>query len=143
MPECCPQSPLFELYPGRPMEQTFSYSRDNVPHLPALRPLTPQIPHNITYPRTGTQPIKMAAVDPQLQIDYPEEWWNVPRENYSRVPGDAAADDDEEDEDTDELTDEDTDADTDEDIDAGTAYWPWAVVLVFLVAAVVLLGRRK
>ncbi|NRB21717.1 hypothetical protein HRU45_03155 [Candidatus Dependentiae bacterium] len=30
----------------------------------------------------------MAAVEPGLRIDYPEEWWNIPRMNY---PGESLA----------------------------------------------------
>lgn len=84
MPQCCPKSPLFYLYPGRPMEQTFFYTRDNIPHEPPIpRNLVPQISGNHTIPRTGAQPLKMAAIDPQMQIDYPESWWEVPREPFA------------------------------------------------------------
>ncbi len=89
MPECCPQSPLFYLYPGRPMSQYFSYTRDNIPPRPPItKPLRPQIAHDAPLPFEGSQPQKMSAVEPGLRIDYPEEWWNIPRMNY---PGESLA----------------------------------------------------
>lgn len=89
MPECCPQSPLFYLYPGRPMSQYFSYTRDNIPPLPPItKDLRPQIAHDTPFPFEGPEPQKMSAVEPGLRIDYPEEWWNTPRMNY---PGESIA----------------------------------------------------
>ncbi len=83
MPQCCPQSPLFELYPGRPMEQYFSYTRDNLPLLPPItREMKPQIPYNYPPPFRGPEPQKMSAVDPDLRFASPAEWWNVPRGNF-------------------------------------------------------------
>jgi len=87
---CCPQSPLFELYPGRPMEQTFFYTREGIPKLPpSSGNLMPQIAEDHTWPRPGSSAIKMAAVDPDLQLAYPEEWWIVPRENFTSIPPDS------------------------------------------------------
>ena len=56
MPQCCPQSPLYFLYPGRPMEQTFSYTRDNIPPIPPItKEMKPQIPHNYPLPFQGPE----------------------------------------------------------------------------------------
>ena len=83
MPECCPQSPLYYLYPGRPMEQSFFYTRENIPPLPPItHKMKPQIPYNYPLPFEGNEPQKMAAVEPELRFDSPEEWWNVPRSNF-------------------------------------------------------------
>ena len=83
MPQCCPQSPLYYLYPGRPMEQSFFYTRENIPPLPPItQKMKPQIPYNYPIPFEGNEPQKMAAVEPELRIDSPEEWWNVPRSNF-------------------------------------------------------------
>ena len=83
MPECCPQSPLYYLYPGRPMEQSFFYTRENIPPIPPItQEMKPQIPHNYPLPFEGAEPQKMAAVEPELRFDSPEEWWNVPRGNF-------------------------------------------------------------
>jgi hypothetical protein len=69
------------------MSQYFSYTRDNIPPLPPItRPLRPQIAHDAPFPFEGPTPQKMSAVEPGLRIDYPEEWWNVPRMNY---PGES------------------------------------------------------
>ncbi len=69
------------------MSQYFSYTRDNIPPLPPItKTLRPQIPHDTPLPFEGSTPQKMAAVEPGLRIDYPEEWWNVPRMNY---PGES------------------------------------------------------
>lgn len=84
MPQCCPQSPLYFLYPGRPMEQTFSYTRDNIPLIPPItKEMKPQIPNNSPLPFEGPEPQKMSAVEPELRIDDPEEWWNIPYSNFT------------------------------------------------------------
>ena len=83
MPQCCPQSPLYYLYPGRPMEQSFFYTRENIPPLPPItQKMKPQIPYNYPLPFEGNEPQKMSAVEPELRFDSPEEWWNVPRANF-------------------------------------------------------------
>ena len=83
MPQCCPQSPLNYLYPGRPMEQDFSYTRDNIPLIPPItKEMKPQIPYNYPLPFKGPEPQKMSAVDPDLRFASPGEWWNVPRGNF-------------------------------------------------------------
>ena len=87
MPQCCPQSPLYFLYPGRPMEQSFSYTRDNIPPIPPItKEMKPQIPHGDPLPFKGPEPQKMAAVEPELRIDDPKEWWNIPSSNF---PGES------------------------------------------------------
>ena len=87
MPECCPQSPLYYLYPGRPMEQSFFYTRENIPPLPPItQKMKPQIPYNYPLPFEGNEPQKMSAVEPELRFDSPEEWWNVPLSNF---PGES------------------------------------------------------
>lgn len=87
MPQCCPQSPLYFLYPGRPMEQSFSYTRDNIPPIPPItKEMKPQIPHNYPLPFQGPEPQKMSAAEPELRIDDPQEWWNIPRANF---PGES------------------------------------------------------
>lgn len=65
------------------MEQNFFYTREGIPSIPAekTRDRNTQIAGDYTLPRIGS-PIKMAAVDPDLQLAYPELWWKVPRENY-------------------------------------------------------------
>jgi hypothetical protein len=71
------------------MSQYFSYTRDNIPLRPPItKPLRPQIAHNTPLPFDGSQPQKMSAVEPGLRVDYPEEWWNIPRMNY---PGESLA----------------------------------------------------
>jgi len=83
MPQCCPQSPLFYLYPGRPMEQYFSYTRDNISPMPPItKEMKPQIPYNYPIPFKGREPQKMSAVEPELRFNSPEEWWNAPRGNF-------------------------------------------------------------
>jgi hypothetical protein len=69
------------------MEQSFSYTRDNIPPLPPItEEMNPQIPYNYPAPFKGPEPQKMAPVDPDLRFDSPEEWWNVPRGNF---PGES------------------------------------------------------
>lgn len=69
------------------MSQYFSYTRENIPLLPPItKDLRPQIPHDTPLPFEGAEPQKMAAVEPGLRIDYPEDWWNIPRMNY---PGES------------------------------------------------------
>ncbi len=87
-------SPLFYLYPGRPMEASFSYTRDNIPNesdddVPIHA--RPQIPFNVPprlHQNAGSQwPPKTAAVEPEQQIEYPRQWWTIPREPFEQIPG--------------------------------------------------------
>ena len=65
------------------MEQYFSYTRDNIPLIPPItKKMNPQIPYNYPLPFKGPEPQKMSAVEPELRINYPEEWWNIPRVNF-------------------------------------------------------------